>query len=225
MLCFEVLNDLGKGDDVKSFVILSMIMVLATAVVVGCADKPLQSPPVAQPDYFPLVVGSTWRYAMVDTCRSLVDTMVVTLSRLVVDSSGDTAVERKDSSRYLKLTRYIQRLHDTILFSWGNFQRPLVISDQFILPFDSGRFWANTDVVGDDTVWVTGFEDVTVPAGHYPQAAVIYRKYHFPNDYYRARYWFVKGVGVVKQSELGFDFPYPGRNCFNWELLEYHIPK
>jgi hypothetical protein len=200
-----------------------MLVVLVTAVVVGCADKPLQSPPVTEPDYFPLVVGSTWRYAAFDSCYSLVDTTLVTLSRLVVDSSGDTAVEQLVSAHYLGWTHYIQRVHDTILFSRGNFQRPLNITDRFILPFDSGRSWSKVDLSGSDKVSVTGFEDVTVPAGYFPRAAVVYRVFSGLNVYYRVRYWFVKGVGVVRKSERRFD--YPGTDCFTWELLEYHIPK
>lgn len=164
-------------------------------------------------DYFPLVPGSEWRYAVgTDSVVVTVDTApAVAANRACVRLYRDLAAQYwvKGSSEVLRLytrTEILPQGEDTIEHRFG-----LV----YELPFVEGATWQTTFrdtvvVLGTDTIFfahslsgrVAAIEDVAVPAGGFSDC---YRLELFEEvicrDTTRSQWteWLAPGVGIVKR--------------------------
>ncbi|MBI5266214.1 MAG: hypothetical protein HY851_03175 [candidate division Zixibacteria bacterium] len=195
--------------------------------------KPTTQSPSNPGDFFPNTVGSVWRYAAGEYTGlgdlQFNDTAVYTLTQIITDSIGNKYAEKKLT--WLELGwvpryYYERRDNDTLSVFWGAIPPGGFgfIYNMFVLPFDSGRAWANTTFGGAvDSLWVVGFEDVTVPAGSFPSAVHIKRRFDELNGHLRADYWIIAGVGIVKTSEVSFRAPSIRDGAWTYELISCRI--
>jgi hypothetical protein len=212
---------------VGSLILLGALIWISTNIC-SCDSSPLQPDPSYR-DYFPKEVGSTWRYAAVDSNHLWYDTTILTISKVVADTLGQVYTESRDSFFFFAAAEvtYLREVQDSIRVYFAEVPgypppRPYLL---WVLPFDSGHWW-NNDKMPDnvDTLRVIGFEDVTVPAGHFSGAVVIDRYYWGLNRYLQARYWFVSGIGIVKKRVNSYSGP-ARFGDWTYELLEYHFPR
>lgn len=188
----------------------SSLLAAAAALALLACDSTLFR---AGQDYFPLVPGSEWRYAVgSDTVVLAVDTApAVAADRACTRLYRDLAPEYwvRSSSEVLRLytrTEVLPQGEDTIEHRFG-----LV----YELPFVEGAAWEvafrdTVVVLGTDTIFfshrltgrVAAIEDVTVPAGSFSDC---YRIELFEEvvarDTTRSQWteWLAPGVGVVRR--------------------------
>uniref|UniRef100_A0A7C4GDB6 DUF3108 domain-containing protein n=1 Tax=candidate division WOR-3 bacterium TaxID=2052148 RepID=A0A7C4GDB6_UNCW3 len=164
-------------------------------------------------DYFPLVPGSEWRYAVGnDTVTVTVDTApAVAANRACTRLYRNLAAEYwvKSRTEVLRLYTRIEILpqgEDTIEHRFGRvYELPLVEGATWQVPFKDTLVFLGTDTIFYShslTGRVAAIEDVTVPAGEYTDCYRIeLAEEIICRDTTRSQWteWLAPGVGIVKR--------------------------
>ena len=170
---------------------------------------------------FPLQVGDSWTYHIIDSLNNIIDTVSVTINNVSYLPNG--------TIRYLWLYKfsnkidylYLERKIDTLSFlpiSSDGFYNGL---SKLVLPLKVGNTWGG---IGDEMGSIDSIDTVTVPAGTFDGAFMAVQSGICCNDYSRIEFWIQPGVGIVKEINSIFISVEPNsRRLEKWELLSYSV--
>ena len=215
----------GNGEISKGSkgILIATLLALVALVIFSCDSSPTQSTEDTAL-YFPGRPGSVWVYQQsVPLTNLFCDTICDSLTRVVFDSLGLSYAEFRESSSQSGSTAYFyQRINsDTVVSYWNSVIRDSgsYPRNMFVLPFDSGDRWADTRLFAVDTYSVVGTEQISEPATGPRKAIRIHRRHHMLNSYLSEDYWFVEGVGIVRDSSIDISLPRVRR------LISYRFPR
>ena len=208
---------------------LSLCLLLLALCATGCptgadptgAARPAALPPVPSGDYFPLAEGMQWKYEVVTTGASVQGLMVLHVATLAKEGNDTTAeglrtlqLRFSDGTTHASQAKVSWRkgrsaVYETIEGEGEGGERRVLA-----LPLKVGADWT----FGDQTMVVTGVEDLTINGREYPKAVKVRAE-----DGDRVGYaTFAKDVGMV--SWWGRKLPPTGDRQIGFGLLE-HIKK
>ena len=170
---------------------------------------------------FPMHVGDSWTYHVIDSIKNINDTVIVKINNVMYLPNG--------TIRFLWLYKfsdkidslYLERTIDTLNFS------PISIDgfyngiSKLVLPLKDGNTWGG---IGDETGSINSIDTVTVPGGTFDNAFRVVQSGFCCNDYNRIQFWIQPGVGIVKEiNSILITVEPNSRRLEKWELLSYSV--
>ncbi len=210
------------GDTMQKLRIISIVFVcLVFGISCNKIENPLSSTDTGF--QFPLTVGSSWKYSIIDTLvytytgqREIhYDTVQVTIiDDTVLYGKKATVWEYKFKNK--TDTLFAQFFGDTLLFYTTD---PLNKKFGFVLPLRLNAEWQ----LPAKDYQVVAIKDVRVPAGLFKNVFVI-REFERQGNAIGYNYYFVKSnVGIITYHYRTFVPLFEVNHITKWELLSYLI--
>jgi hypothetical protein len=179
-------------------------------------------------DTLPNAGGMLWVYEVYDSLAETTDTVWLSVTDTVGDSSeGFTGLRCR-----LKwiiagsvVERYIAIKGDTIDI-WSDTTTEPTLLERFVLPLSLGSEWLGIDAW--DSSRVTDVRAVTVPAGTFDSTALVERSWDrdFEGGGSRSRTWLAPNVGIVSRylfREFSDGSTFTVTVNQTWELIRYDL--
>jgi hypothetical protein len=177
-------------------------------------------------NYFPNSVGSKWIYSVMDSIRSLMDTVMVEIvgSKILPGNIPVTVWHFScayGSGACLDDTLYVRTNGDSVITFLYNHQ--FYGTDgraSYIFPLVVGYGWE----INYDSSLVLEENPTSINAGEFSTAFKIHRSNSRPPNYLLlADSWFVQNVGLVKMDLVEWDTWWFRHRIEHWELIWYHL--
>ena len=216
-----------KVQRMKSFLLGSFVLV-STVLFVSC-NKEVKEP---SGDPFPNQVGDHWEYLYNDGSdnRDLqINVDIVGTGKLPDGSEAtiwNTTLHLSADTVYLIDSVYVvENNQEVFLFHapcWTCTQKMPDEWRSYIRPLHVNSYWYNQAPWGD-TTRVLSQEDITVPAGTFPNTFKLIHKVGYAvNSYTNDTIWLTPNIGMTKYSQNEFSLgPLPGNGT--WELTNYSL--
>jgi hypothetical protein len=175
-------------------------------------------------NYFPNSVGSKWIYSVMDSIRSLMDTVMVEIvgSKILPGNIPVTVWHFScayGSGACFDDTLYVQTAGDTIK-SYLYYHGYLSGRASYIFPLIVGNGWK----INYDSSLVLEENPTSIGAGEFNTSFKIHRrKSGLPSYLLSADSWYVQNVGLVKMDLVDWDTWWCRHIIEHWELIWYQL--
>ena len=162
-------------------------------------------------NYFPLTVGSSWKYERIDTGLSnYTDTTGFSVADMGVANNGTVGALWIEKYGTVIDSNIVYENNDTLRFNLSGYE-----SKTFPFPLSIGKTWS----VGSLRYNVDTIETVTTKVGVFQNCAKVQKNTIVPNTYGHPTYWIHPDVGIVKV----YDYDFVERRYQVWNLKSYFI--
>jgi hypothetical protein len=197
--------------------IRSIALAFMCIAMLSCSTTTSVSPSkstTAGIEQFPMAIGDSWRYAVVDSLHGTLDTVSV-------EVESPNSANRQFSSMWVfkgnsyEDTMYVLVENSSVMM----YEDPLSSLPDFTITFPlvEGASWGK----GPDTTTVYSETSVAVPAGTFDDAFIVDR--HAVSFNYRldSEQWIVPDIGIVRWHKKEFNLG-PAVNQ-RWALIGYEL--
>jgi len=165
-------------------------------------------------NYFPMSVGTYWKYQVYDSLTQQTDTITINVVKDTMINNNPIFYWESSKAGVAIDTLFVLKTSDSICFYDDN--NLIYLTQELKLPLDVGNTWQSY-ALASDNYKVESIESVY----NYSDAYKVDRNFQSFNYYLLEKIWMVDNIGFVKMTINEFNLA-PSKNE-NWRLLSYHI--